>query len=183
MYEVSCKRLTETMGQVTKAKVARAPSLARAPKLRLALRAVLKQEKLVRAPKLAKAAATKADGVFGFTSLRGKIDTAVYADVLQVAAEVQKKMSDLELKAALAERKAALAERDLKDANTKLLLERGYIDMRAILSDVLPSCKKPDKLKVWLVKTRSQDRRHVRRPRQPPTPQAAVIPHGRVLRL
>ena len=139
-----------------------------------------KQQQLMKdakADKLAKAAAAKADGVFGFTSFKGKMPVGVYADLLEMAMGMQKKFSDLQKKLSDLELKAALAERDLKDSKTQLLLER---DMRAILSDVLPKNKKPANLEAWLKKPSSQDRRHVRRPRQPPTPQAAVIPHGRV---
>ena len=137
-----------------------------------------KQQQLIKDAKAEKLAKAKADGAFGFASFKDKMPIDVYAGVLEVAmndlqkfSDLQKKSSDLELKAAL---------HDLKDSKTQLLLERGSIDMRAILSDVLPQSKQPAKLEAWLKKPSAQDRRHVRRPRQTPTPQAAVIPHGRV---
>ena len=159
-------------------------SLAQGQRLKLR-RALMRQLiKDAKAEKLATEKLAKAKaGALGFASLKGKMPLDAYADVLEVAMDLLKKNSDLQKKSSDLELKAALAERDLKDSKTQLLLERGSIDMRAILSDVLPQSKQPAKLEAWLKQPSAQDRRHVRRPRQPPTPQAAVIPHGRVLRL
>jgi len=154
-------------------------SLAQGQRLKLR-RALMRQLiKDAKAEKLATEKLAKAKaGALGFASLKGKMPLDAYADVLEVAMDLLKKNSDLQKKSSDLELKVALA--DLKDSKTQLLLERGSIDMRAILSDVLPQSKQPAKLEAWLKQPSAQDRRHVRRPRQPPTPQAAVIPHGRV---
>lgn len=112
---------------------------------------VKKQKKVV--------AGANEGSVFGLSSLKGKMQPDVFAEVLLAAMgiqarviEQQNELSAAQLQAERAQNRADILERDLKDSITKRLIDRGHIDLRGILTDVLPGSKKSDKLEAWLGK-------------------------------
>ena len=116
------------------------------------------------------------DGVFGLTSLKSQMEAEAYGDMLEMATSAVRKVAAMEVKAAQAAQKAAEAELQLEKANNradkfkgkledakrKELITRGFVDLRSILDDILPTSKKEKAIENWLQSQKLTDRRHVR---------------------
>ena len=115
------------------------------------------------------------DGCFGLTSLRSKMTDEVYGDMLTLAAaaraanfdaaqlnaaEMQLKAAEMETKFVKEKARADRLRRELQDSKRALLINKGHVDLRGILADVLPYSKKEKEIERWLFS--HTDRRHVR---------------------
>lgn len=120
------------------------------------------------------------DGVFGMTSFKDLVSQSVYVAMLEQAAAAQAKVAAAQAKVAAAQEKAAAAQEQaaaaaVESANTKVDLAQqearadklqndwmnsntqrlsviGHIDLRAILSDVLPRSKTVESIEGFLGK-------------------------------
>ena len=123
------------------------------------------------------------DNFFGLTSLKSQMGDKVYIEMLEMASAAAKKVWEMQVKAAQAETKAAQAETKtavaetqlekannradkfkgkLEDAKRKELITRGFVDLRSILADILPTSKNEEAIETWLQSQKLTDRRHVR---------------------
>ena len=111
------------------------------------------------------------DGFFGLTSLRSKMTATVYGEMLTLAraaaANAELKAAEAQLKAAQTETKfekekdrADRLRYELEASKRALLINKGHVDLRGILADVLPYIKKEKEIEHWLLS--HTDRRHVR---------------------
>ena len=116
------------------------------------------------------------DNFFGLTSLKSQMGDKVYIEMLEMASAAAKKVWEMQVKAAQAETKTAVAETQLEKANNradkfkgkledakrKELITRGFVDLRSILADILPTSKNEEAIETWLQSQKLTDRRHVR---------------------
>ena len=116
------------------------------------------------------------DTFFGLSSLKSQMGDNVYIEMLEMASAAAKKVWEMQVKAAQAETKAAVAETQLEKANNradkfkgkledakrKELITRGFVDLRSILADILPTSKNEEAIETWLQSQKLTDRRHVR---------------------
>ena len=109
------------------------------------------------------------DGLFGLTSLKSQMNSSAYGDMLEMAAKAAEKVAEMQVKAAEAETQLERANNradkfkgKLEDAKRKELITRGFVDLRSILDDILPTSKKEKAIENWLQSQKLTDRRHVR---------------------
>ena len=116
------------------------------------------------------------DTFFGLSSLKSQMGDKAYIEMLEMASAAAKKVWEMQVKAAQAETKAAVAETQLEKANNradkfkgkledakrKELITRGFVDLRSILADILPTSKNEEAIETWLQSQKLTDRRHVR---------------------
>ena len=116
------------------------------------------------------------DTFLGLSSLKSQMGDNVYIEMLEMASAAAKKVWEMQVKAAQAETKAAEAETQLEKANNradkfkgkledakrKELITRGFVDLRSILADILPTSKNEEAIETWLQSQKLTDRRHIR---------------------
>ena len=114
------------------------------------------------------------DGLFGLTSLKSQMEASAYGDMLTLARAAAANLYAAQLKAAEMQLKAAQTETklekekgradrlryELEASKRALLINKGHVDLRGILADVLPYIKKEKEIERWLLS--HTDRRHVR---------------------
>ena len=73
---------------------------------------------------------------------------------------MQLKAAQMETKFVKEKARADRLRRELQDSKRALLINKGHVDLRGILADVLPYIKKEKEIECWLLS--HTDRRHVK---------------------
>ena len=101
------------------------------------------------------------DEVYGDMLTLAAAARAANFDAAQLnAAEMQLKAAEMETKFVKEKARADRLRRELQDSKRALLINKGHVDLRGILADVLPYIKKEKEIERWLLS--HTDRRHVR---------------------